>query len=163
MSFFRISPFWKVRPYTTPSKFLVTNLPILFLLSPWPYSWTISNCPQHTIYLYCWHLSFQIHYTNHIYYSKLCLLGEFSFSTALYNEESCSAIAIHSWICCLVAQSCLTFVTPWTAVCQTSLSFTVSQFAQTYVHWICDAIQPSHPLPPPSLLALSLSQHQGLF
>ena len=29
--------------------------------------------------------------------------------------------------------------------------------------WIGDAIQLSHPLPSPSLLALSLSQHQGLF
>ena len=81
----------------------------LVLLSPWPYSRTMSNCPWPIIYLYCWHLSFQIHYTNHI---KICLLGEFSFSTALYNEEDCSAIAIHSWICCLVAQSCLTLCDP---------------------------------------------------
>ena len=34
---------------------------------------------------------------------------------------------------------------------------------QTHVHWVGDAMQPSHPLPSPSLLALSLSQHQGLF
>ena len=39
----------------------------------------------------------------------------------------------------------------------------LSEFAQTHVHWICDAIQPSHPLLPPSLSALNLSQHQGLF
>ena len=37
------------------------------------------------------------------------------------------------------------------------------QFAQTQVHWISDAIQPSHPLSSPSPLALYLSQHQGLF
>jgi hypothetical protein len=36
------------------------------------------------------------------------------------------------------------------------------EFAQTHVHWIGDAIQPSHPLSPPSLLVLNLSQHQGL-
>ena len=36
-------------------------------------------------------------------------------------------------------------------------------FAQTHVHWVSDAIQPSHPLSPPSPLALNLSQHQGLF
>ena len=35
--------------------------------------------------------------------------------------------------------------------------------AQTHVHRIGDAIQPSHPLLPLSPLALSLSQHQGLF
>ena len=36
------------------------------------------------------------------------------------------------------------------------------EFAQTHVHWINDAIQPSH-LSLPSPPALSLSQHQGLF
>ena len=34
--------------------------------------------------------------------------------------------------------------------------------AQTHVHRVSDAIQPSHPLSSPSL-ALNLSQHQGLF
>ena len=37
------------------------------------------------------------------------------------------------------------------------------EFAQTHVHWVGDATQPSHPLPPPSLPALHLSQHQSLF
>ena len=36
-------------------------------------------------------------------------------------------------------------------------------FVQTHVHWVCDAIQPSHPLSSPSLPAFILSQHQGLF
>ena len=31
------------------------------------------------------------------------------------------------------------------------------------VHWVSDAIQPSHPLSSLSLLAFSLSQHQGLY
>ena len=34
---------------------------------------------------------------------------------------------------------------------------------QTHVHWVADAIQPSHPLLSPSPAALNLSQHQGLF
>ena len=34
---------------------------------------------------------------------------------------------------------------------------------QTHVHRVGDAIQPSHPLSSPSLSALNLSQHQGLF
>ena len=38
----------------------------------------------------------------------------------------------------------------------------LSEFAQTHVHWLRDAIQPSHPLSLSSL-APSLSQHQGLF
>ena len=35
-------------------------------------------------------------------------------------------------------------------------------FAQVHVHCIGDAVQPSHPLSPPSPPALNLSQHQGL-
>ena len=35
------------------------------------------------------------------------------------------------------------------------------EFARTHVHWVEDAIQPSHPLSPSS--TLNLSQHQGLF
>ena len=36
------------------------------------------------------------------------------------------------------------------------------ELAQTHVHRVGDATQPSHPLPPPFPPALSLSQHQGL-
>ena len=37
------------------------------------------------------------------------------------------------------------------------------EFTQTYVHWVSDAMQPSHPLLSPSPPAFTLSQHQGLF
>ena len=37
------------------------------------------------------------------------------------------------------------------------------ELAQTHVHWVGDAIQPSHPLSSPSPHAFNLSQHQGLF
>ena len=37
------------------------------------------------------------------------------------------------------------------------------EFAQTHVHWVCDAIWPSQRLSPPSPLALHLSHPQGLF
>ena len=37
------------------------------------------------------------------------------------------------------------------------------EITQTHVHWVGDAIQPSHPLLFPSPPALNLSQHQGLF
>ena len=39
----------------------------------------------------------------------------------------------------------------------------VLEFAQTHVHQVGDAIQPSHPLSTPSPPAFSLSQQQGLF
>ena len=37
------------------------------------------------------------------------------------------------------------------------------ELTHTHVHWVGDAIQPSHPLSSPSPPALNLSQHQGLF
>ena len=39
----------------------------------------------------------------------------------------------------------------------------VPEFTQTHVHRVSDAIQSSHPLPSPSPLAPSPSQHQSLF
>ena len=54
------------------------------------------------------------------------------------------------------------FATPWTAARQASLAITnsqgfpghhqLSELAQTHVHHVGDAIQPSHPLPPLLLL-----------
>ena len=40
---------------------------------------------------------------------------------------------------------------------------TVPEFTQTDVHWVGEAIQPSHPLSSPSPPAFNLSQHQGFF
>ena len=37
------------------------------------------------------------------------------------------------------------------------------EFTQTRVHWVSDAVQPSHPMLSPSPPAFSLIQHQGLF
>ena len=63
-----------------------------------------------------------------------------------------------------VAQSCPTVCDPMD--CSTP-GFPVHQqllkLAQTHVHWVGDAIQPSHPLSSPSPPAFNLSQHQGLF
>ena len=38
----------------------------------------------------------------------------------------------------------------------------LTELIQTHVHWVSDAIQPFHPLLPPSPPAFNLSQHQGL-
>ena len=56
------------------------------------------------------------------------------------------------------------FVTPWTAARQASLSIINSWgLAQTHVHWVGDAIQPSHPLSPPSPPALNLQLQNQSF
>jgi len=63
-----------------------------------------------------------------------------------------------------VAQSCLTLCNPMD--CSTPgfcVLHHLQELAQTHVHWVDDAIQPSRPLSSPSLPALYLCQHQSLF
>ena len=63
-----------------------------------------------------------------------------------------------------VAQSCLTLWDPMN--CSTPglpVHHQLPEFTQTHVHWVSDAIQPSHPLSSPSPPAPSPFQHQGLF
>ena len=70
----------------------------------------------------------------------------------------------HFCCCCSVAKSCLTLCDP--KDCSTPgflVLYCLLEFAQTHIHWVSDAIQPSHPLLPPSPPALNLSQHQRVF
>ena len=65
---------------------------------------------------------------------------------------------------CSVTQSCPTLCNP---IDSSTPGFPVHhqllELTQTHVHWVSDAIQPSHPLPSPSPPTFNLSQHQGLF
>ena len=64
----------------------------------------------------------------------------------------------------LVAQSCPTLCDPNDySMPGLPVHHQLSELTQTHVHWISDAIQPSHPLSSPSSPAFNLSQHQGLF
>ena len=81
------------------------------------------------------------------------------------NKEDSTSQYCHVTIhCCSVAQLCPTL---WDHMDCSMPDFPVlhclPEFAQTYVHWVGDAIQPSHPLSSPSPPAFNLSQHQGLF
>ena len=61
-----------------------------------------------------------------------------------------------------VAQSCPTLCDP--VDCSTPgfpVHHQLLEFTQTHVHWVSDAIQPSHPLSSPSPPAFNLSQHQS--
>ena len=63
-----------------------------------------------------------------------------------------------------VGQSCPTLCNPMD--CSTPgfpVDHHLPEFAQTHVHRVSDAIQPSHPLSSPSAPASDPSQHQGLF
>ena len=65
---------------------------------------------------------------------------------------------------CLVDKSCPTLCDlVGCSIAGFPVHHSLPEFAQTHVHWVSDAIQPSHPLSPPSPSALNLSQHQGLF
>ena len=62
---------------------------------------------------------------------------------------------------CAVAKSCLTLCDPMN--CSTPgfpALHHLLEFAQVHIHWVSDAIQPSHP---PSSPTFSVSQHHGLF
>ena len=63
-----------------------------------------------------------------------------------------------------VAQSCPTLCDPTNhSMPGLPVHHQLPESTQTSVHWVSDAIQPSHPLSSPTPPALNLSQHQGLF
>ena len=63
-----------------------------------------------------------------------------------------------------VAQSCPTLCNPMNhSTPGLPVHHPLLEFTQTHVHWVGDAIQPSHPLLSPSPPTFNLSQHQGLF
>ena len=63
-----------------------------------------------------------------------------------------------------VAQSCLTLCDPMNhSTPGLPVHHQLPESTQTCVHWVGDAIQPSHPLLSPSPPAINLFQHQDLF
>ena len=88
-----------------------------------------------------------------------------SFSTSNCSSSNLSKRYLSlQWVISSVAQSCLTLCDPMN--CSTPglpVHHQLPELAQTHVHWVSDAIQPSHPLSSPYPPAPNLSQHQGLF
>ena len=81
------------------------------------------------------------------YESALCIGWLKYWSYSINSVQSLSRV----WL----------FATPYTTARQASLFITqFPKFTQIHVHWVGDAIQPSHPLPSPSPPAFKLSQHQ---
>ena len=63
-----------------------------------------------------------------------------------------------------VSQSCPTLCNPMNhSMPGLPVHHQLPEFTQTHVHWVSDAIQPSHPLSSPSPPAPNPSQHQSLF
>ena len=86
-------------------------------------------------------------------------LGLLALLSLLVSDFLESVVSVSS-----VSQSCLTLCDPMNLSTPGLLvHHQLPEFTQTPVHWVGDAIQPSHPLSSPSPPALNLSQHQGLF
>ena len=63
-----------------------------------------------------------------------------------------------------VAQSCPTLCDPMNhSTPGLPVHHQLPEFTQIHIHWVSDAIQPSHPLSSPSPPAPNPSQHQSLF
>ena len=80
------------------------------------------------------------------------------------NECTNRWLMVKHCCCCSATKPCPTLCDPMD--CSTpgfSVLHDLLEFAQAHVHWISDAIQPSHPVSPSSPPALNLYQHQGLF
>ena len=76
-------------------------------------------------------------------------MGDFLFSSVQFSS---------------VAQSCLTLCEPMNrSMPGLPVHHHLPEFTQTHVHWVGDAIQPSHPLWSPFPPAPNTSQHQSLF
>ena len=85
----------------------------------------------------------------------------FTFQSTVTTENR---IIYCNRVSCSVAQSCPTLCDPIN--CSTPglpVHHQLLESTQIHVHWVGDAIQPSHPLLSPSPPVLNLSQYQGLF
>ena len=99
-------------------------------------------------------------------YTTASLLPSFLFSFCK-NVKEFPAVSrapgdcVDGVSCCSVTESCPTLNNPMDcSMPGFPVLYYLLECAQTYVHWIGDAIQPSHPLSSPSP-AFNLYQHQG--
>ena len=86
-----------------------------------------------------------------------CSLKYFEhYLVSMWNDGSLSVSA--------VAQLCPTLYNPMNrSTSGLPVHHQLPEFTHTHIHWVGDAIQPSHSLSSPSPPALNLSQDQGLF
>ena len=64
-------------------------------------------------------------------------------------DHQCIVVVVESLSCVQL------FATPWTAACQASLPFTISWSLLKFMSFVCDGIQPCHPLSPSSFFLQS--------
>ena len=107
---------------------------------------------NHYIYLY-------IYIIIHIYNDTVSVCFNLQSGNEIHTHRITDSFQFSS-----VAQSCPTLCDPIDcSIPGLPVHHQLPELAKTHVHWVGDAIQPSHPLSSPSPLAFSLSQHQDLF
>ena len=85
------------------------------------------------------------------------------FQHLIYVLHTPLILSLYSVQFSSVAQSCLTLCHPMDCSMPGLPGYhQLPKFTQTHVHWVSDAIQPSHPLSSPCP-AFNLSQHWALF
>ena len=115
--------------------------------------------------------SFYLFLVKHLFISFAYWVYIYSLKELLYQTFICKCFFLVSVLTVIlmissgefVVQSCLTLCNPMD--CSTPglpVHHQLPEFTQTHVHWVGDAIQPSHPLSSPSPPAFNLSQHQSL-
>ena len=87
-----------------------------------------------------------------------------TLSGGFFTTSATWCIYIYGYGCCSVAKSSLILCDPMNCPMPVfPVLRYLPEFAETCIHWVSDAIRPSHSLSPPSPLALNISQHQGVF
>ena len=119
---------------------------------------------QTSVLIYCWEKTdFKIY---------IFLMREFQYYILDWQETICfcevgsayDTLIVFMDTFSSVTQSCSTLCDPMD--CSTPgfpILHQLLELTQTHVHWVGDAIQPSHPLSFPSPPAFTLSKNQGLF
>ena len=140
---------FKSRDITLPTKVCIVKAMVLYGCE----SWTVKKAEHRRIdafELWCWRRLLRFPWTAKR--SNQSILKEISPEYSLEVQFSS------------VAQSCPTLCDPMD--CGTPglpVHHQLLELVKTHVHWVSDAIQPSHPLSSPSPPGFNLSQHQGLF
>ena len=95
-----------------------------------------------------------------LYCSYCCCCSVTKLCPTLCDPRNCNTVTQFS----SVTQSCRTLCDPMNrSVPGLLVHHQLPEFAQTHVHQVGDAIQPSHPLSSPFPPAPNPSQHQSLF
>ena len=102
---------------------------------------------------------------GHVFRGSNCCPGPHLCNLNHQRKGQGISLTVTKTFCCRsVAQSRLTLCDPMdSSTPGLHVPHHLLEFSQLHIHYIGDAIQPSHSLMPSSPSTLNLSQHQGLF